>query len=190
MSESKNNGQRYDLLYEQLMLRGMAVHEANKKRLRAGLVTLAVMPVLLCIIRALTDSDKVVFLIIWIVFMFAVCAYMIGVEYLDNSVQKTLEEVTRHEISFDELYLGPEQLQERLYERTMERQEMLHERIEESQERMQEMIAARQERVAAIRAKRQELIAELLKHRDAADAAETETAEKEGHDAPESGDEI
>ncbi|MBR0399585.1 MAG: hypothetical protein IJH95_02050 [Mogibacterium sp.] len=201
MSNNKTDGQRYDVLYEQLLLKAMDSHEHNKKRLRAGLIVLAAAPAVLCLIRALTDSDKVVFLIIWIVLMFAICSYLIGVEYLDDSLKKTLEEVTRREVSFDDLYMGPEQLQEMLHERAAERQEMLHERIEESQEHLQERIAARQDRLAAMRERRREMITELLKRRDAdtddaADAADASkaaadagAADNVAQDAPERGDE-
>jgi hypothetical protein len=161
-------------------------------------VLLAVVPPVLITVRWLTDSDKVVFLILWIVFMFGISAYLIGVEYLDDSIQKTLEEVTREEIGFDGLYLRPEQIQERIHEKSSERQEMLREHLEERQERLQAKIVARQENLARGRQRRQEFIAELLGHkRDNEEAENTEktgAADMAGEDtaksAPESGDEL
>ncbi len=172
MSGKSEDRQRYESLYEEMLLRSMEIHENNKKRLRAGLITLAVVPVVLVAVRALTDSDKVVFLLLWIIFMFAICSYLIGVEYLDDSIRKTLEEVTREEVEFDDLYLRPDQMQERLHEKAKERQELLQEHFEEKQELLQNKIEARQERFAKRREKRQEFIAELRKRR-AAKAEET-----------------
>lgn len=143
MSKRKRDRQRYELLYEQLLLRAMQMHDSNKKRIRVGLVLLAVVPVLLCFVRWLTGSDKVVFLIIWIVFMFVICAYLIGVEYMDDSLQKMMEEVTKREVEFDDLHIGAGQIQDRLHERAAERREMLSERSAEMQEALQRRIEAR-----------------------------------------------
>ena len=55
--------------------------------------------------------------------MFIISAYLISVEYLDDSVQKTLEEVTDRESDFDEsLPRGPGMdLQKRIEARLAER---------------------------------------------------------------------
>lgn len=63
-------------------------HEKNKKRLRTSGIVLILLPVILGLIRWLTDSDKVVFLMIWIFCMFAIAAYLISVEYLDETIRK------------------------------------------------------------------------------------------------------
>ena len=63
---------RYEELYNRLLDRGMALHENNKKRIRAGLVSLAVFTVLMILVRLMTDSDRVVFMILWVVGMFAI----------------------------------------------------------------------------------------------------------------------
>ena len=93
----------YEQLYSQLLERGETLHESNKKRIRRGLILLVLLPAILGLILWITGSSKIVFLIIWILCMFALCAYLISVEYLDDSIQKTLEEVTDCEADFDEL---------------------------------------------------------------------------------------
>ena len=113
----------YEDLYNRLLERGELMHRNNKKRIRIGLVILALLPPLLIFIRWATDSDRVVFLIIWVLCMFAACIYLISIEFIDDQLQKTLSEVTEREAGFDELIPGTEQLEERIAER--------HERIQE-----------------------------------------------------------
>ena len=107
---------KYEQLYTQLLERGEMLHENNKKRIRRGLIFLVILPVILGLILWITGSSKIVFLIIWILCMFATCAYLISIEYLDDSVQKTLTEVTDREADFDALlpHASAEELQERI----------------------------------------------------------------------------
>lgn len=69
-------------------------HEKNRKRLKISRIVLILLPIILGLIRWLTDSDKIVFLIIWIFCMFAISAYLVGVEYLDETVQKKFDPET------------------------------------------------------------------------------------------------
>ena len=59
-----------DKLYAKLLIFAEELHMGNKRRIRNGFISLAVLPVLLIIIRLLTDSSRVVFLLIWILTMF------------------------------------------------------------------------------------------------------------------------
>ncbi|MGX8773918.1 MAG: hypothetical protein ACSW8G_02545 [Bacillota bacterium] len=104
----ENNPQdnRYEQLYEELRSRAAALHQRNKDMIKYGSIGMIVLPVILFTVRWLTDSDKMVFLLIWILCLFALAAFLIGVEYLDSSIQKTLREMTDREEEFDDL-LGP-----------------------------------------------------------------------------------
>lgn len=102
MDQNKQDN-RYEVLYNRLLERGMTLHESNKKRIRTGLIFLFVFSVLMIIIRMITNSDRVVFLILWVVGMFIASIYLISVEYIDDSIQKTLEEVSEREADFDDL---------------------------------------------------------------------------------------
>lgn len=88
------------------------IHERNKKRIRIGLIMFFVLPVALGFIRWMTDSDKIVFMLIWVALMFALSVYLISVEYMDSTIQKKLAEVTDSEPEFDDL-LGDDLLGER-----------------------------------------------------------------------------
>ena len=100
-----NNPQdnRYEQLYEELRSRAVSVHQRNKNMIKYGSIGLIVLPIVLFIVRWLTDSDKMVFLLVWIFCMFALAAFLIGVEYLDSRIQKTLKEMTNREEEFDDL---------------------------------------------------------------------------------------
>ena len=114
---------RYEELYNRLLERGVALHENNKKRIRAGLIFLIVFTVLMILIRLITDSDRVVFMILWVVGMFAASIYLISVEYIDDSIQKTLEDVSEREADFGELLPDSAQVRERVQSRIQERHE-------------------------------------------------------------------
>ena len=114
---------RYEELYNRLLERGVALHENNKKRIRAGLIFLAVFTVLMILIRYITDSDRVVFMILWVVGMFAASIYLISVEYIDDSIRKTLEDVSEREADFGELLPDSAAVRERVHSRIHEKQE-------------------------------------------------------------------
>ena len=69
-------------------------HEKNKKRIRNSGIVLILLPVILGLIRWFTDSDKIVFLFIWVLCMFAIGTYLISVEYMDHRVRQKLEDIT------------------------------------------------------------------------------------------------
>jgi len=112
--EDRKQDNRYEALYTQLLERGMDLHMNNKRRIRVALIVLVLLPVILDIIRNLTESDKVLFLIIWVICMFAVCIYLISIEYIDDTVKKTLEEVTDREADFDVLFVDGEKIEEKI----------------------------------------------------------------------------
>ena len=116
----KKNDHRDEELYSELLGRGEQLHESNKKRIRRGIGVLIALPFILYFILWMTDSDKVVFLLIWVLIMFVVSAYLISIEYLDSSVEKTLRDVIDAEEEFDEL-LPHSDLQEKIRERIAER---------------------------------------------------------------------
>ena len=113
----KKQDRHYEELYNKLLERSEAMHRSNKKRIRIGLILLAVLPFIMIDIRWLTNSDKAIFLIIWVILMFAICIYLISVEFIDNSIQKTLREVTEKEADLGELLPDSEQVHERIQER-------------------------------------------------------------------------
>ena len=101
--ENKTQDNRYEQLYTEMWEYTELLHRRNKSRIKYGTIVLILLPLILGLIRWLTDSDKTFFLLIWVFCMFLLSAYLIGVEYLDHSVQKKMEKLTDHEAGFSNL---------------------------------------------------------------------------------------
>lgn len=93
-----------DVLYGKLLMYAEQLHQGNKRRIRHGLISLFVIPFVLLIVMLLTDSSRIVFLLVWIFCMFIVAAFLIFIAYFDNQLQATLNELSRCELGeFDSL---------------------------------------------------------------------------------------
>lgn len=93
-----------DVLYGKLLMYAEQRHQDNKRRIRHALISLFVIPFVLLIIMLLTDSSRIVFLLIWIFCMFIVAAFLIFIAYFDNQLQAMLNELSRCELGeFDSL---------------------------------------------------------------------------------------
>lgn len=89
MTNSSHDG-RYEKLYQEMVSKAAALHKRNGKRIKVSIILMILLPFILAGIRWMTDSDKMVFLVIWVISMFALAAYMIGVAYLDEKVSNTM----------------------------------------------------------------------------------------------------
>ena len=167
----------YEELFNGLLGRGKALHASNKKRIRIGLIFLAVFTVGMIVIRRITESDRASFLIIWVIGMFAISIYLIGVEYIDTTLAKTLEEFTERDA--DVLIPDSESVMDMMQTRIDDRRDVvkgrLSERREELHDRVQSMREATLEQVTPEKA------AELAGNVQNAEGAENVSApESEG----------
>ena len=112
---------KYEELYATLLDRGEQLHEDNKKRIKRGIIFMIILPFVLEFIRQMTGSDKVFFLVIWVIIMFVASAYLITVEYLDSSVEAALSEAVDRDTEFDELLPHHELPEIQLHDRVRER---------------------------------------------------------------------
>ncbi len=110
---------RYEKLYAELLTQTELLHQSNKRRIRRGLWGLLVMPLVMAVLLWLTDSSRIVFLLIWVLGMFVLSAYLITVEYLDFKVLRAMEGVSHKELDFDELL----ELDHPIHNRIVERRE-------------------------------------------------------------------
>lgn len=161
-----NNNRKYEELYTELLGRGEMLHQSNKKRIRRGIIILIILPFVLEFIRWMTDSDKVVFLIIWIIIMFVLSAYLISIEYLDYTVEKTLKDVTDTEADFGELLPRPELRRGDLHELIRARFVELRERRLEAEEERTEEMAEKPAADADDAEDESEALEEAIKHSD------------------------
>lgn len=80
--------QKQDNRYNNLSSYADRVHEKTKKRIKYSGIVLILLPVVLGLIRWMTHSDKIFFLVIWIFCMFAISAYLVSVEYYDHAIRR------------------------------------------------------------------------------------------------------
>lgn len=83
---------KFEKMYEQLVSYEQKIHEQNQKRIKIGLKCIVIIPLIFLVLLFWTDSNKVVFLILWIVSLFAIAVYLILVEYMDYNLQEKLNE--------------------------------------------------------------------------------------------------
>ena len=105
---NKRKHVQYEDINNQLLELVITIHERNKKRIKYGKIFILILPIIMILIRLLTDGDKIVFLIIWIVTMFLTAGYLIGIEYLDETIKKKLKELTNNEVELDNLLKSTE----------------------------------------------------------------------------------
>ena len=95
--------EKYEQMYEMLVEYERKIHEKNQKRIRIGLKCILIIPLFFLILLFWTESNKVVFLILWIVSLFAIAAYLILVEYMDYNLQEKLNEINDEEDGVENL---------------------------------------------------------------------------------------
>ncbi len=91
--------EKYHQLYDRLLEEVTALHRSNQHRIRTGMRALVIVTLGLMLLMFLAEGNKVFTLILWIVSMFALAAYLIGVEYMDYELQKKLQDITQEELS-------------------------------------------------------------------------------------------
>lgn len=87
----------YEEMYEKLAAYEEQLHQKNQRRIKIGLKLIWIIPLSFLVLLFWTDSNKVVFLILWIVSLFGISAYLIGVEYMDYNLQEKLMELKGEE---------------------------------------------------------------------------------------------
>jgi len=63
-------------------------HRKNKKRIRVGMICMIVIPLIFLMLMFTMNSSKIVYLVFWIISLFALCTYLIAVEYMDYNLQE------------------------------------------------------------------------------------------------------
>ena len=68
--------EKYEQMYEMLVTYERKIHEKNQKRISIGLKCIIIIPLIFLFLLFWTESNKVVFLILWIVSLFLLAAYL------------------------------------------------------------------------------------------------------------------
>ena len=80
----------YEEIFQKVLDYEQALHEKNRKRIW-------IVPLFFLALLFLTGSNKVIFLILWIVSLFALSIYLIVVEYMDYNLQEKIMELKGEE---------------------------------------------------------------------------------------------
>lgn len=88
---------KYEQMFEKLVDYEQKIHEKNQKRIKIGMKCILFIPLTFLVLLFATNSNKVVFLILWIVSLFALAVYLILVEYMDYNLQEKLNELRDEE---------------------------------------------------------------------------------------------
>jgi Ca2+/Na+ antiporter len=88
-----NNHEMYDRLLEEFS----SLYQANQKRIHRGLWGMIVVLVLYLTLLFITQGEKVIILLLWIMTMFALAAYLVTIEYLNHELEKKIEHITMTE---------------------------------------------------------------------------------------------
>lgn len=79
--------------FEKIMEYEKKIHEKNQQRIKIGIRLVIIIPLIFLTVMFKLDSSKVVFLVLWIVSLFAISLYLIVVEYMDYQMQEKLKEL-------------------------------------------------------------------------------------------------
>ena len=78
-------------------------HSGNQRRIRKGMLSLLLVPLVFLVLLFLSEGSRVIFLLLWIMSMFGIAAYLIAVEYIDYEMQNKVKKITKKEVELDQL---------------------------------------------------------------------------------------
>ena len=92
---TQSDDKRLHEMYDKLVGYEKTIHEQNQKRIKIGLRCIYIIPLFfLVLLMIVPDSSKLIFLVLWIVSLFAIAVYLIGVEYVDYKLQEKMNEIS------------------------------------------------------------------------------------------------
>lgn len=94
---------KYSQLYQALLQEVLQFHSGNQRRIRKGMLSLLLVPLVFLVLLFLSEGSRVIFLLLWIVSMFGIAAYLIAVEYIDYEMQNKVKRITKKEVELDQL---------------------------------------------------------------------------------------
>ena len=83
---------KYQEIYQKYRKYEQDAHERNQKRIRVGLKVNIFLPMIFLIVSFITESSKLIFLILWIVSLFGIAFYLMYIEFTDYKMQERILE--------------------------------------------------------------------------------------------------
>ena len=82
------------------------MHTKNQKRIKNGLICIAVVPLFFLLLMFIMDTAKVVYLLFWVISLFIICTYLLLVAYIDDRLQTKMKELGVEMENADEPLIG------------------------------------------------------------------------------------
>ncbi len=144
----QNEESCYRQMFQELVLEEQQLHTDNQKRIKAGIQCLIWIPMLFLILLFLTEGEKVIFLVLWIVSLFITAGYLIYVEYADFKAQERLHRYTDESREGQEEYEGLIGGDMEAFEQTvMQLLNQIDEKKAQNRQRMLQMIGQQKEKL-------------------------------------------
>lgn len=121
-------------LLRQLIQEEEQIHADNQKRIKAGIRCLIWIPMVFLGLLFLTESEKAIFLVLWVVSLFIISGYLIYIEYIDFQAQEKLRRFSDHQYEQNTSLIGTDI---EAFEDAV--QELLHQIDEKKAEKRQKM---------------------------------------------------
>ena len=99
---------KYHQFYLQLLAYEEEKHKQNQQKIKMTIRVLLWVPLVFLALMFLTDSSKVIFLVLWIVSLFGIATYAIYVEYSDFELQEKIKHYKESEDETDQYLIGGE----------------------------------------------------------------------------------
>jgi Ca2+/Na+ antiporter len=84
-------------IYNKMVDYQQKLHVRNQKRIKIGIRCIYIIPAVFLVLLFLTNSSKIIFLVLWIVSLFLIAVYLIYVEYADYKIQEQLNIIEGNE---------------------------------------------------------------------------------------------
>ncbi len=91
MTETKTEN-RYEEQFQKLKAYSEEEHKNNQHKIKVGIWVNIFLPLFFLILSFINTDSKIVFLIFWIISLFAIAFYLMTVEYQDYSLQERMRE--------------------------------------------------------------------------------------------------
>ncbi len=107
---------KFQEMYQRLMEYQNGIHEKNQKRIKIGIWCLFIIPVVFLFLVFVTGSSKIIFLVLWIISLFAIAVYLVGIEYYDYTLQEKMSEISGKKDTAVEGLIDINQLEDKISE--------------------------------------------------------------------------
>ena len=124
-------------MYDKLVGYEKTIHEQNQKRIKIGLRCIYIIPLFfLVLLMIVPDSSKIIFLVLWIVSLFTIAVYLIGVEYVDYKLQEKLNDISGSDTQTQSVspVVQMDDMVQEIAERVEQRLDMMHQSTGEDAE--------------------------------------------------------